>query len=379
MLEAKPVIVVAPDSFKGSLTARQAAMAMREGIGRALPNADVILCPMADGGEGTIDAILARGGEIFELPARGVDGVRKQVRTAILPEGAALIEAAEIVGLTSEEARKTPVANRSSLGLGDALSALIDRGFRRILIGIGGTSTNDAGAGMLHALGLQLLDAQGNPLQPTLAALHDVRRIDANGLDPRLQDVEIIVLSDVTNPLAGKSGATSIFGPQKGIRPIDIEMYDRDMVHFADALEQCLGRQAQFAAGAGAAGGLGFALKMIGATIQSGGDSVADLIGLDDALRRATWAITGEGRSDEQTIHGKVPHTVSRRAHQLGVATTLLSGSIDPRAFHALTPHFLGCFASSHGPIALASALQNAEKMLSDATEQLVHLWRGSR
>lgn len=374
-----PVIVIAPDSFKGSLDAERVSAAIAQGILRAVPAAQLRLCPMADGGEGTLDVMLAGGGTRRSISVRGAHGVPRAAAVGILSDGRALIETAEVVGITDPAGMALPVEQRSTLGMGDAIKSLLDEGIRTFLIALGGSSTNDGGAGLLVALGLRLLDAAGHELAPNPAAWDQLARVDATQLDKRLAGVRLLAMSDVDNPLNGTHGATAVFGPQKGVRPEQVERLDARLAVFADRLEAALGRSGRQLPGAGAAGGLGYALHMLGAEFRPGAEVVVEGIGLGAALRGASWLITGEGRSDSQTLHGKAPFVACQHARRAGVPATLLSGAIDPAALPALGEHFSGCFSPAPGPITLETAIGNAAVLLADAAEQLARLKFGGR
>ena len=374
-----PVVVIAPDSFKGSLSAEQVAQAIASGIQRARPDVNVRICPMADGGEGTLDAMLTSGGERRTLSVRGAAGPTRAALTGLLADGSAIIETAEIVGITDPVGMGVPVEARSTRGMGEAIRALLDAGVRRFFVALGGSSTNDGGAGLLTGLGLQLFDAQGNALEGTPEQLEHVARIDASLLDARLADTQFVGMSDVDNPLTGDHGATAIFGPQKGVKPEQVAPIDAALARFADLLEAALGRTARDLPGAGAAGGLGFALHMLGAQFEPGAETVARQIGLDAALAGADWLITGEGRSDVQTLHGKAPFIACSHARAAGVPATLLSGGIDPAALPRLAEHFSGCFSPAPGPITLEVAIRDAARLLANEAEQLTRLKYGVR
>jgi glycerate kinase len=341
---------------------------------------------MADGGEGTLDAVLsASAGGASRRGRHTVAGATGAPRAAdygllIAPEGpTAIIEAAQIVGLTDPEGTAASVTARSTRGIGELIRKLLDDGVRRFMIGLGGSSTNDAGAGLLTALGLCLEDKTGNEATPTPKGLSSLARVEASGLDPRLAECAITILSDVDNPLCGPRGATAVFGPQKGVRNEDIAVLDETLAHFAALAERAVGREAATSAGAGAAGGLGFALLLVGGKLRAGAEVVADLIGLDAALEGADWLITGEGRTDRQTLAGKAPFVVAQRARRAGVAPTLLSGAVDPAALNELGRAFAGCFALPHGPMSLSECLEHAEVLLVDRTEQIARLWAAAR
>jgi glycerate 2-kinase len=373
-----PVVVIAPDSFKGSLSAQAVAEAIATGVVRARPDAVVRLCPMADGGEGTLDAMLARGGERRIVRVRGASGAERDAAVGLLPDGSAIVETAEIVGITDEVAMREPVQTRSARGMGEAIRVLLDEGARRFFVALGGSSTNDGGAGLLVGLGLKLFDGEGRELEPTPAALANLARVDASGLDARLADASFVGMSDVDNPLTGEHGATAIFGPQKGVSADEIAVIDGVLGRFAQLLESALGRSARDLPGSGAAGGLGFALRMLGADFEPGAEVVAAQLGLDAALDGASWLITGEGRSDMQTLHGKAPFIACQHARAAGVSATLLSGAIDPAALERLSDHFRGCFSPAPGPISLDAAIRDAARLLANEAEQLARLRFGA-
>lgn len=378
MSGSMPIVVVAPDSFKGSLSAQQVAQAIAEGVRRALPEATVRLCPMADGGEGTLDAMLARGGERRVLNVRGAAQAEREAAVGLLPDGSAVIETAEIVGITDPVAMRADVEARDTRGMGEAVRLLLDAGARRFFVALGGSSTNDGGAGLLVGLGVKLYDAAGRELEPTPAALASLARVDASGLDPRVTQASFVAMSDVDNPLTGEHGATAVFGPQKGVTALRIEPLDAVLARFAELAEAALGRRARELPGAGAAGGLGFALHLLGARFEPGAEVVAAQVGLDSALEGADWLITGEGRSDTQTLHGKAPFIACRHARAAGVPATLLSGGIDPSALGRLGEHFNGCFSPAPGPITLEVAIRDAARLLTNEAEQLARLKFGA-
>ena len=374
-----PVVVIAPDSFKGSLSAEQVAQAIATGVTRARPDATVRICPMADGGEGTLDAMLTGGGERRVLTVRGAAGPVREAATGLLADGSAIVETAEIVGITDPVGMGVPVEARSSRGMGEAIRALLDAGVRRFFVALGGSSTNDGGAGLLAGLGVRLFDAEDRELEPTPEQLARVARVDVSQLDARLADASFVGMSDVDNPLTGEHGATAVFGPQKGVQPEQIAAVDAALARFADLIEPALQRTARNLPGAGAAGGLGFALHMLGAQFEPGAETVARLIGLDAALAGADWLITGEGRSDVQTLHGKAPFIACGHARAAGVPATLLSGAVDSAALPRLSEHFSGCFSPAPGPITLEVAIRDAARLLANEAEQLTRLKYGTR
>jgi glycerate kinase len=377
-----PIVVIAPDSFKGSLSAPAICAAIARGLQRVWPDVEIRACPMADGGEGTLDAVLSRGGQRKTRRITGAGGKERAAAYGIVdaPEGTtAIIEAAEIVGITDAEGMAVDVTARSTTGVGELIAELLDSGVRRFMIGVGGSSTNDGGAGMLAALGLRLTDDAGQTIAPTPAGLATVARVKADGLDCRLTESAITIMSDVNNPLCGERGATAVFGPQKGVRHGDIAVLDARLARYAALVEHAVGRTVARLPGAGAAGGLGFALQLIGGAFRSGAEVVADLIGLDAALEGATWAFTGEGRTDSQTLLRKAPFVVAERARATGVPITLISGAVDAAALPELSRVYSGCFALPSGPMTLADCIAGADALLADRAEQIARTWNAAR
>ncbi|MEP7180933.1 MAG: glycerate kinase [Betaproteobacteria bacterium] len=380
-----PVVVVAPDSFKGSLDAPAVCAAIARGLRRVWPDADIRARPMADGGEGTLDAVLAAVGSAGHRRSQivaGAGGAPIAAAWGLLDDAAgpiAVIEVAQVVGITDAAGMRALAGARSTRGVGELMRASLDAGLRRFLIGLGGSSTNDGGAGMLAALGLGLADTDGTPVAPVPDALAVVARVDAAGLDPRLAQSSITIMSDVNNPLCGERGATAIFGPQKGVGRGDLARYDAALQHFATLAERAVGRSAATHPGAGAAGGLGFALQLVGGKFRSGAEVVADLIGLDAALAGADWAITGEGRSDAQTLLRKAPFVVAERARAAGVPITLLSGAVASDALEELGRTFAGCFALPSGPMSLDDCIAQADALLADRAGEIARVVSAAR
>ncbi|TCS71686.1 glycerate kinase [Sulfuritortus calidifontis] len=371
-----PTLVLAPDAFKGCLSAPAVAEAMASGFKRVWPDARILARPMADGGEGTLDAVLAASaGRRLTARVQGADGRPIEVPYGLV-HGAdgptAVLEAAAVVGLPMAGAE--PVASRSTVGLGQLLRHCLEAGHTRFLIGLGGSSTNDGGSGLLAALGVRLLDAHGHTVAPTPAGLADLARVDFSGLDPRLKQCRLTLMTDVQNPLCGPLGATAVFGPQKGVAPDAIGLVDARLRHWAELGDAWAGAAISERPGAGSAGGLGYALQLLGASHRAGAEVVAELAGLDAALQGADWAITGEGRSDAQTLLGKVPLVVARHARAAGVPVSLLSGAFERAALAELAPHFDGCFALPDGPMPLEAALAGAHGLLADRAEQLARV-----
>jgi glycerate 2-kinase len=317
-------IVIAPDSFKGSLDADRVATAIAAGIARVLPEAELVLRPVADGGEGTVAAALRAGYSPLQVRVSGPDG-RPVDATIAVDDGTAVVELATAAGLGLAPPAPLSATTR---GVGQLIAAALDHGARRIVLGIGGSATTDGGAGMLRALGVRLLDADGADVPPGGGGLALLDRVDATGLDPRLAGAELVVASDVDNPLTGPTGAASVFAPQKGASPGEVAALDAALVRYAAVLARDLGAEVADVPGAGGAGGTAAGALAIGARLTSGAALVCDLVGLDGVLAGADLVITGEGALDSQTLHGKAPAEVNARARAAGVPCLAFAGVV---------------------------------------------------
>ncbi|QIR26195.1 glycerate kinase [Kluyvera genomosp. 3] len=324
-------IVIAPDSYKESLSALEVASAIEAGFREIYPDAEYIKLPVADGGEGTVEAMVAATqGRVVEVEVTGPLGEPVQGFYGISgDESCAFIEMAAASGLELlPPAARNPLKT-TSWGTGELIRHALDLGVTRMIIGIGGSATNDGGAGMVQALGAQLLTADGQPIAPGGAGLSTLVTIDISGLDPRLAQCRIDVACDVTNPLVGDEGASAVFGPQKGATPEMVVQLDRALAHYAGQIAQDLGLDVLTLEGGGAAGGLGAALyAFCGAHLRPGIDIVTDALHLDALVADADLVITGEGRIDSQTIHGKVPVGVARVAKRYQIPVIGIAGSL---------------------------------------------------
>ena len=371
-------IVIAPDSFKDSLSAEGVAAAIASGISSVLPGAQVVCCPMADGGEGTMDAIVAAcHGEQRSLAVRGPLGEQVTAHWGWLADSrTAIIEMAQASGLQLLTLEQRDACRTSTFGTGQLISAALDAGAERIILAIGGSATNDAGSGMLRALGLRTFDAVGAELEEGGLALSRVARLDASGLDPRLAKARLEVAADVDNPLCGRNGASAIFGPQKGASPEQVELLDHALGHFADHCAQLLGRDVRDFPGCGAAGGMGFAAKaFLDAQFRPGIDVVAELAGLEEAVQGADLVITGEGRFDAQTLRGKTPFGVARVARRHAVPVVVIAGTLG-EGYQALYAHGIdAAFAVTSGPMTLQHACANAAELLTARAADILRLW----
>ena len=328
-------IVLAPDSFKESMTASQAVAAMRDGVRSAIPDAQCIGVPMADGGEGTVDAVIdALGGDrVTEMVQ---DPLGRPVRAGygyVSDHRLAVIEMAAASGLELVQPPERNILRASTFGVGQLIASAVDHGARKLLIGIGGSATNDGGAGMLSALGVVFADAEGTTLPPGGAALARLRHIDISGLDPRLADVHVRIASDVTAPLLGTNGASAVFGPQKGATRSDVATLESALTRLVEVTGKTLGGARPDRPGAGAAGGLGFGLmEFLAAECDPGVEVIAQTVGLEQALTGADWVFTGEGSVDAQTMLGKTPFGVARLAARTGAKVVIFGGRVAPDA-----------------------------------------------
>lgn len=328
-------VVVAIDSFKGSLSSIEAGQAVKAGVLAAHPNANVIIKPLADGGEGTTDAFIeGLGGQRIDLTVTGPMGSPVSCYYGYLEKDkTAIIEMASASGITLVPAHQKNPLTASTRGVGEMILHALEKGCRHFIIGIGGSATNDAGIGMLKALGYSFLDEQGLDVGEGAQALGKVASIDAKNRHPLLDDCQFRIACDVTNPLCGENGATYIYGPQKGVTEAQKESLDQDMAHFADVTETTLNCAYKNYPGAGAAGGLGFAfLSYFHASLSPGVELILDAINLSDALNGADIVVTGEGQLDRQTAMGKAPVGVAKLAKAHGAKVLAFSGSVTKEA-----------------------------------------------
>lgn len=328
-------IVCAPDSFKGSMSALVAAQAMREGVLRALPEADCVLVPMADGGEGTVAAFTeALGAQLVTVAAS--DALGRPVRAQygyLAGARLAVIEVAAAAGLALLTRNELDVSRASTFGVGAVVRDALDRGARRLIVGLGGSATNDAGAGLLTALGARFIGEDGLVLPLGGAPLARLARVDLSRLDPRLAGLEVQVACDVENTLLGPRGASAVFGPQKGATSGDVRALDAALTRWADVVEPLVGRRVRDLPSSGAAGGLGACLAaFLGAELVGGAGLVAGTVGLRAHLAGADWVFTGEGTVDAQTMSGKTPWGVLEMARQAGVPVIIFAGRVAPDA-----------------------------------------------
>ncbi len=365
-------VVVAPQEFKGSLTAAEAADAIAAGVRLALPDAAIDVAPMSDGGAGLVDALLAaRGGERIETAVR--DPLLRPVTAAwaLLADGTVAIEMAAASGLVLVEPSARDATIATTYGTGELIRAALDHGARHLIVGVGGSATVDAGAGAMQALGARLLDEAGRDLPPGGAALARLHRIDLSGRDPRLAEARIHVASDVTNPLHGPEGAAVVYGPQKGASPEDVLVLDAALARFAGVVQRDFGVDVQRVPGSGAAGGLGAGLIVVaGAAITRGFDVVAEAVALERRIGEADVVITGEGRLDAQTPYGKTAAGVAAIARRLGKPVGCVAGSV--AADLDAGPLFDAVEAATPPGMTLDEAMRRAAVLVRDASARAV-------
>ena len=370
-------IVIAPQTFKGSISALDAAVAMRDGVLEAFPDADAVLVPVADGGDGTLETLVeGSGGEIRETEVCGPLGERRIAQWGAMGDGVtAVIEMARTSGLALVALDRRDPLNSTTYGLGEVARAALDGGFRRFIMGIGGSATNDAGAGMAQALGVRLLDEDGADLPFGGAALSKLSRVEMSEIDPRVRESSFLVACDVSNPLTGSEGASAIYGPQKGATPEMVETLDAALLHFAEVAKRDLDADINDLQGAGAAGGLGGGMvAFLDAELRAGVDIVLDTVGLDAALEGADLVLTGEGALDYQTVYSKAPIGVAERASKRGIPVIAIAGTLGDR-YSLVHEHGIAAAAAiTNGPMSLQEASERAAILISQATAQAMRM-----
>ncbi|AQU78496.1 MULTISPECIES: glycerate kinase [Planococcus] len=360
-------IIVAPDSFKGSLSATTAAQAMAEAIQELGREIEVVLLPAADGGEGTMTAMVeATGGKLITHDVEDPLGRRITARYGILGDDqTCVIEIAEASGLTLLKIEQRNPFKTSSFGTGELICHALDAGFRSFIIGLGGSATNDGGAGMLEALGMTFLDHSGQRLKRGGSALGELAEIDRSHFDPRIAESTFLIACDVENVLIGEQGASAVFGPQKGASPEAVEQLDSNLQNFGDVVERLTGTALHHKKGAGAAGGAGGAMQAFFAgNMQRGVDVVLEAIAFQNHVETVDLIVTGEGKSDSQTLSGKTPLGIAEAAKRTGTPVILISGMVEPESTELLEPYFTEIHS-------IVSDTVSAERAVADAYNQL--------
>jgi glycerate kinase len=370
-------IIIAPDSFKGSLSAPDVSESIAVGIRRVLPEAECVLIPLADGGEGTVESLVqSTGGKIIRTQAIDPLGRRMESFFGILGDGVtAVVEMAAASGLPLVPENLRNPLNTTSYGTGELIKAALDSGCRKLILGIGGSATNDGGIGMVQALGGRFLDESGKDVGFGGKELASIRAVDVSGLDSRLRDVTVTVACDVDNPLVGERGASAIFGPQKGANPDMVRELDAGLHNLADVIERDLGVDVKHMPGAGAAGGIGAAsVAFLHAELRSGIEIVLDATRFESALDGASLVITGEGRIDSQTLSGKTICGVLNSASAKGVPVLALGGGIGEGGYDLLEHGAIAVLSITNKPMDLEYAQKNASELLARASEQAIRL-----
>jgi glycerate kinase len=370
-------IVVAPQAFKGSLPATGVAAAMTLGLRRVIPDADIVEIPLADGGEGTVETMIAAtGGELMTAAATGPLGDPVDATWGILGDGkTAVIEMAAASGIGLVRADRLDPLSATSYGTGELILAALEGGCRDIVVGLGGSATNDAGAGMAQALGARLLDRRGRKLTRGGAALADLARIDITRLDRRLALSRVSAACDVTNRLLGRNGASWVYGPQKGANAEMCRQLDDALANFAAVVERDLGVDVGDIPGAGAAGGLGAGLiAFLGARLMPGIDVISDAVKLTERLEGAGLVLTGEGRLDGQTLSGKTVAGVAARARARGIPVVAIAGQLSGNLTKLRRRGVSAALSIAPGPITLDEAVDDAARLIADAAERAIRL-----
>jgi len=371
-------VVIAPQGFKGNLTALQVSRAIDSGIRRVIPDVETVLVPMADGGEGTTQALVdAIGGEMVPVEVTDPMGRRVIAYWGFLSDGAtAVIEMATASGLSLVPPQERNPLLATTYGTGELIRDALEKGCRKFIIGIGGSATNDGGAGMAQALGVNLLDAKGRSIAWGGAALADLEKIDITSIDPRLAGCDVLLACDVTNPLCGPEGASCVYGPQKGANAEMVVQLDAALAHYADVIRRDLNIDIRGVPGAGAAGGLGAGLIVfLKAKVLPGVDVVIQATGLVERLKDADLVFTGEGRIDNQTACGKTPVGVARRAKEFGLPVIAIAGEIGSGYQVVYEQGIDTVFSIAPGPISFSQSTEMAEELITDVAERAIRLF----
>ncbi len=369
-------IIVAPDSFKGSNNTIAVANSIENGIRKVFPKAEIIKIPIADGGEGTVDAlVLSTRGQFREVNVSGPLGEKVRAKYGILRSNIAVIEMAAASGLTLvDEDKKNPLIT-TTYGTGEIIKAALDEGCKKIIIGIGGSATNDGGIGMAQALGVSFKDSLGKELGYGGGELQKLYDIDISKIDSRINETEIIVACDVSNPLCGENGASRVYGPQKGAIPEVVEILDVNLRHYAEIINQKLNKNIIDIPGSGAAGGLGAGLiTFCNATLKAGIESILDVVNIDQHLPTTDLVITGEGKIDGQSVYGKVPVGVGQRAKKNNIPVLAIVGDIGDEASKVYEFGVDGIMSTVNKAMPLSEAMSKSAELLEDAAERVMRI-----
>lgn len=369
--------VFAPDSFKGTLSSLQVIEILEQAARLHFQDLQVVKVPIADGGEGTVEALItALGGEYRYADVTGpLEGMTVKARYGICENKTAIIEMAQASGLTLLDKDKRNPMLTTTYGTGELIRAAMDEGIREFIVGIGGSATNDGGMGMAQALGIAFLDETGRNVGLGGQYLSEVRKIILDGLDPRIRESKITVICDVTNPLTGPRGATAVYGPQKGATKEMLDILEKGMINYAEVIRRQLGMDMNKIPGSGAAGGLGAALTgFLGAELKPGIDAVMEFIDFDSLLDDADLVVTGEGRIDEQSVFGKVPVGVAGRCRKKNVPVVAIAGMMGDKAQAVYDCGISSIMTTVSRDMSLEEVLSHAEELLFDAADRMFRL-----
>ena len=369
-------IVLIPDSFKGTMSSGEICLIMKQAILRHLPHAEIVSIPVADGGEGSVDAFLAAmGGRKIPVTVKGPYFEEVDAFYAILPDGTAVVEMAAAAGLPLV-GENLHAERTTTFGVGQLIAHAVGAGCKRVIVGLGGSATNDGGTGAAAALGVQFYNAAGQTFVPVGATLNEITSVELGGLSPAVQAAEIITMCDIDNPLCGPRGAAAVFGPQKGAGEAMVQTLDANLLHLASVIERCLGKQIAHLPGAGAAGGMGGGMvAFLGSSLQMGIEVVLNTVQFDHAIQGASLVLTGEGKFDSQSLGGKVVIGVARRAKKQGIPAVAVVGDIGDAGGAAYDEGVSAIFSINTLAIPFAQAKQRCREDLALTMDNLMRFW----
>lgn len=370
-------ILIASDSYKHCLSSKEVGECLREGIMEKMPETTVVIVPIADGGEGTVDALVdSAGGKKVSVSVHGPLMKETTAQFGLIDNGrTAVMEMSAASGIELLKDEELDPLKTTTFGTGEMILDALDRGCDKIVIGLGGSATNDGGAGMLEALGIKLLDKDGNSIPKGGGGLSALEEIDASGLDERLKDTEIVLASDVDNTLTGDDGATRVYGPQKGAGKDEIEKLEKNIIRFADLTEKITGKDLRDEPGAGAAGGIGFGfMTYLDAQMRNGFRLISEMTGLEEEVKKCNLVITGEGKIDRQTQFGKTPYGVAQVAKKHNKPVIAVSGTLGEGYEVLYEKGFDALFSIADRPMSLQDSMKNAGKLLKSTGKSLAGL-----
>ncbi len=370
-------ILIASDSYKHCLSSKEVGEYLREGILEKMPEATVVIVPVADGGEGTVDALVdSAGGKRVSAKVHGPLMKETTAQFGLIDDGrTAVMEMSAASGIELLKDEELDPLKTTTFGTGEMILDALDRGCKKIVIGLGGSATNDGGAGMLQALGVKLLDKDGNFIPKGGGGLSALEKIDASGLDERLRDTEIVLASDVDNTLTGDNGATKVYGPQKGAGDREVEVLEENIIRFADLTENITGKDLRDEPGAGAAGGIGFGfMAYLDAQMRNGFRLISEMTGLEEEVKKCNLVITGEGKIDRQTQFGKTPYGVAQVAKKHNKPVIAVSGTLGEGYEVLYEKGFDALLSITDRPMSLQDSMKNAGKLLKSTGKSLAGL-----